>query len=134
VRTAVEEGWLGPAARCALAGLLGLALVAAAEWLRRMPQAERPGIPWPDQAPPALAAGGVAVLFGAAYATASLHALVPPLAGFALLALAALAGIALALLHGPVVGAIASPAPTRRPCWSTRAIPPCPASSPTCSP
>lgn len=83
VRTAVEEGWLGPAARCALAGLLGLALVAAAEWLRRTPQTERPGIPWPDQAPPALAAGGVAVLFGAAYATASLYALAPPLAGFA---------------------------------------------------
>lgn len=106
VRYAVEEGWLGPAARCALAGLLGLALVVAAEWLRRRPAPERPGIPWPDQAPPALAAGGVAVLFGAAYGAAVLYALVPPLAGFALLALAALAGIALALLQGPLVAAV----------------------------
>jgi len=110
LRTAVEEGWLGPAARCALAGLLGLVLILAAEWLRRHPLPERQGvalaIPWPDQAPAALAAGGVAVLFGAAYATAVMYALVPPLMGFALLALAALAGIALALVLGPVVAAI----------------------------
>ncbi|MBV1799246.1 DUF2339 domain-containing protein [Siccirubricoccus sp. G192] len=116
VRTAVEEGWLGPEARCALAGLLGLALVAAAEWLRRraplhaaaeaMPAETPAAHAWPDLAPGALAAGGVAVLFGAAYATAVLYALVPPLLGFALLALAALAGLALALLHGPLVAAI----------------------------
>lgn len=106
VRTAVEEGWLGPTARCALAGLLGLVLIGLAEWLRRRPPAGQPGIAWPDLAPAALAAGGVAVLFGAAYATAVLYALVPPLAGFALLALAALAGLALALRYGPLVAAI----------------------------
>jgi uncharacterized membrane protein len=106
VRTAVEEGWLGPVARCALAGLLGVALVLGAEWLRRRPSPEKPGIPWPDYAPQALAAGGVAVLFGAAYATAVLYALVPPLVGFALMAAVALAGIALALVQGPVVAAV----------------------------
>lgn len=132
VRYAVEEGWLGPAARCALAGLLGLALVVAAEWLRRRPAPERPGIPWPDQAPPALAAGGVAVLFGAAYGAAVLYALVPPLAGFALLALAALAGIALALLQGRWSPRSASPAPSSRLRWWRRRTPRCPASSPIC--
>ncbi|SDD54068.1 DUF2339 domain-containing protein [Belnapia rosea] len=106
VRTAVEEGWLGPGPRCALAGLLGLLLIGGAFWLRRRPAAERPGIPWPDQAPPALAAGGLAILFGAAYATGPMYGLVPPLAGFALLALVALAGITLALAFGPVVAAI----------------------------
>ncbi|MBK1662410.1 hypothetical protein CKO45_29970 [Paracraurococcus ruber] len=106
VRTAVEEGWLGPGPRCGLAGLLGLLLVGAALWLRRVPTRERPTLPWPDQAPAALAAGGVAVLFGAAYATGPLYGLVPPLLGFALLAVAALAGIALALVFGPVVAAI----------------------------
>ncbi|MDN3566355.1 DUF2339 domain-containing protein [Paeniroseomonas aquatica] len=106
VRTAVEEGWLGPEARCGLAALLGLALVLGAEWLRRRPAAERPGLPWPDQAPAALAAGGVAILFGAAYATGPMYGLVPPLLGIALLALAALGGIALALVFGPVVAAI----------------------------
>jgi uncharacterized membrane protein len=106
VRTAVEEGWLGPGPRCALAGLLGLLLVGAATWLRRRPEADRPNIPWPDQAPAALAAGGVAMLFGAAYATGPLYGLVPPLLGFILLAAVALAGIALALLFGPMVAAI----------------------------
>ncbi|MCO6419928.1 DUF2339 domain-containing protein, partial [Siccirubricoccus sp. KC 17139] len=101
VRTAVEEGWLGPLPRCVLAALLGLAMVAGALWLRRLPEAVRPNLPWPDQAPAALAAGGVALLFGAAYATGPLYGLVPPLIGFALLAAAALAGIALALLFGP---------------------------------
>src|SRR5205807_877827 len=37
VRTAVEQGWLGPAPRCALAVLLGAALIGCAEWLRRRP-------------------------------------------------------------------------------------------------
>jgi len=106
VRTAVEEGWLGPAERCLLAALLGLALVGGAEWLRRRAAQEDIWLPWSDHAPQALAAGGVAVLFGAAYATAVLYALVPPLVGFALMAAVALAGIALALLQGPVVAAV----------------------------
>ncbi len=106
VRTAVEEGWLGPGPRCVLAGLLGLALVGGAAWLRRRPAEERPGIPWPDQAPAALAAGGLAILFGAAYAAGPMYGLVPPLLGFGLLAAVALGGIALALVFGPVVAAI----------------------------
>ncbi len=106
LRTAIEEGWLGPEARCALAAMLAVALILGAEWLRRRPAPERPGIPWPDQAPAALAAGGVAILFGAAYATAVMYALVPPVAGFALMAVAALAGLALALLQGPLVAAV----------------------------
>ncbi|MDB5371365.1 MAG: putative rane protein, partial [Belnapia sp.] len=73
---------------------------------RRRPAADRPNIPWPDQAPAALAAGGVAILFGATYAAGVMYALLPPLLGFALLALVALGGIALALLFGPVVAAV----------------------------
>jgi uncharacterized membrane protein len=110
VRTAVEEGWLGPGPRCVLAGLLGLALVGGAAWMRRRPAGERPGLPanilGPDQAPAALAAGGLAILFGAAYGAGPLYGLVPPLLGFGLLAMVALAGIALALVFGPVVAAV----------------------------
>ncbi len=123
VRYAVEEGLLGPAARCIAAALLGLALIIAAEVLRRRappppaaPEAVAeeegeaaappPAHAWPDYTPSALAAGGVAVLFGAAYGAAVLYALVPPLLGFALLAAAALAGMALALLQGPLVAAV----------------------------
>jgi len=106
IRLAIEEGWLGPALRCFLTALLGLALLGAAEWLRRRPMPERSSLPWPDQAPAALAAGGVAALFGAAYAAVILYALVSPLVGFALMGFSSLAGIALALRYGPLVAAV----------------------------
>ena len=103
IRYAVDEGLLGPAPRCVLATLLGIALIAAAEWLRRR-EILRPGLS--DQAAPGLAAGGVAVLFGAAYGAGVLYELVPPPAGFVLLAAASLIGLAISLRHGQLVAAV----------------------------
>ena len=103
VRYAVDEGLLGPAIRCVLAALLGAALIVAAEWLRRR-EVLRPDIT--DQAAPGLAAGGVAILFGAAYGAGVLYELVPPLAGFVLLAAASLVGVAISLRHGQLVAAV----------------------------
>lgn len=105
VRYAVEQGLLGPAVRCLLAGLLGLVLIAAADWLRRRPagDAARLGA---DQAPAALAAGGVAVLFGAAYGAGPLYDLVDPVIGFLLMAAVAIAGMGLALRFGALVAAV----------------------------
>ncbi|HME24133.1 MAG TPA: DUF2339 domain-containing protein [Acetobacteraceae bacterium] len=103
VRYAVDQGLLGPAPRCVLAALLGAALIIAAEWLRRR-EILRPGIT--DQAAPGLAAGGVAVLFGAAYGAGVLYELVPPSAGFVLLAAASLIGLAISLRHGQLVAAV----------------------------
>lgn len=102
IRYAIEEELLGPAARTALTALLGVALILASEWLGRRPP--RGGLP--DHAPAALAAGGVAVLFGAAYAAASLYSLLPPLVGFAAMAGAAAAGLLLSLRRGPLVAAV----------------------------
>ncbi len=101
VRTAVEQGWLGPGPRCALAGLLGFALVAAAEWLRRRPS---PGTGLADLGPSALAAGGVAAWFAGAYGAGPLYELAPALGGFVLLGSAGLAGLALSLRFGALVG------------------------------
>ena len=103
IRYAVDQGLLGPATRCALALLLGIALIGAAEWLRRG-EMLRPGIT--DQAAPGLAAGGVAVLFGAAYGAGVLYELVSPTAGFMLLAGASLIGLAISLRHGQLVAAV----------------------------
>lgn len=105
VRYAVEEGFLGPTARCFAAALLGMGLIGAAEWLRgrSVPVAN---LPWPDQAPPALAAGGVAVLFGAAFGFGIYYALVPPLIAFILMAGAGFIGLGLSLRHGQLVAAI----------------------------
>ena len=103
VRYAVDQGLLGPATRCVLAALLGAALIVAAEWLRRR-EVLRPDIT--DQAAPGLAAGGVAILFGAAYGAGVLYELVPPSAGFVLLAAASLVGVAISLRHGQLVAAV----------------------------
>jgi uncharacterized membrane protein len=103
IRFAVEEGWLGPAARSAAAAVLGLALVAAGEWLARRP-AKGTGLP--DLAPAALAAGGVAALFGAAYAAAVMYGLLPPIVGFVLMAAAGVFGLLLSLRRGPLVAAV----------------------------
>jgi uncharacterized membrane protein len=101
IRYAVEQSLLGPEIRCGLGFALGAALIAGAEWLRRRGE---PAIT--DHAPPALAAGGLAILYGAAYGTGVLYGLVPPLIGFVLLAGVSLTGLALSLRFGAVVAAI----------------------------
>ena len=103
IRYAVDEGLLGPATRCALAALLGIALLVGAEWLRRREALEQV---LKDRAAPGLAAGGVAILFGAAYGAGVLYDLVPPLIGFALMAAASFIGMAVSLRHGQLVGAV----------------------------
>jgi uncharacterized membrane protein len=116
VRYAVEQELLGPAARCGLAGLLGLVLLGAAEWLHRH---EGPPLVGPfrvDQAPSGLAAGGTAILFGAAYGAGPFLGLLPPVLAFTAMAGAALVALAAALRYGPltaatgIVGAFATPA------------------------
>jgi len=101
VRTAVEQGWLGPGPRCAMAALLGAGLVGCAEWLRRRPS----GLAgFADLGPAALASGGVAAWFAGAYGAGPLYGLVSPMAGFVLLAAAGLAGMALSLRYGRLAG------------------------------
>jgi uncharacterized membrane protein len=105
VRYAVEQALLGPAARCVAAALLGLILLAAAEWLHRH---EGPPLAGPfriDQAPGAMAAGGTAILFGAAYGAGPLYGLLPPLGAFIAMAAASLLGLAAALRYGQVTAA-----------------------------
>ena len=103
VRTALDEGWFGPAARCVGGAVLGLLLVAAAQALRRRPAV---ALPFVDQAPAALAAGGVGLLLVSAYGAGPLYGLVPPPIAFVLMAAAALGGLALSLLFGRLVGAV----------------------------
>ena len=88
VRYAVEQELLKPAARCGLAALLGLALLAGAEWLYRLPGPALAGPFRIDQAPGGLAAGGTAILFGAAYGAGPFFGLLAPLPAFAAMAAA----------------------------------------------
>jgi len=106
VRYAVEHGVLGPAGRCILAAVLGAALIGGAEWLRRQGDSGLARVPWPDQAPPALASGGVAVLFGAAYGFGPYYDLLPASLAFLLMAAVGFVGLALSLRFGQLVAAV----------------------------
>jgi len=106
IRFAVEEGWLGPGVRCVLAGLLGVALIVGGEWLARRSAATVTPGGMPDYAPSALAAAGVAALFGATYAATSMYQLLPPLVGFAGMAAAGALGMLLSLRRGPLVAVV----------------------------
>ena len=103
VRYAAEEGWLGPFVRCLGLATLGAGLVGLGFRAARRPVTT---LRFADQVPAALAAGGVVMLFGAAYAASVLYALVSPMAGFVLMGAASLAGLAAALRLGPLVAAV----------------------------
>ncbi|HYM26810.1 MAG TPA: DUF2339 domain-containing protein, partial [Steroidobacteraceae bacterium] len=104
VKYSIEQGFFGPAARVVAGSLLGLALVAASEWTRRrpLPAATLGGLS-PDYVPPALAAAGTVVLFASVYGGYALYDLLAPAPAFVLLAIVALGGAALSLLHGVVL-------------------------------
>jgi uncharacterized membrane protein len=107
IRYAAEQGLLGPAARCSVAAGLGAALLAAAEWLRRRPADHAITLRFgTDQAPAGLAAGGIGVLFGAAYGAGAFYGLLPPLLTFPLLGLTATFGMLISLRFGPLVAAV----------------------------
>lgn len=106
VKYAVDFGLLGPAARVGLGVLLGLVLIAAGEWLRRRPLTQRLAAVRPDYVPAALTAAGLFTLFGSAYAAFALYSFLAPGIAFVALSLIALAAVALALLHGPLVAVL----------------------------
>ena len=97
VRYSIEQGYLSPPVRVILAALFGLALIAGGERLRRRD----------DRVAQALAAAGVASLYGALFAAVALYELVSrPVAGGGALALTAFA-IGVALRHGIFVAGLA---------------------------
>ncbi|HJQ61119.1 MAG TPA: DUF2339 domain-containing protein [Vineibacter sp.] len=96
VRYAIDQGYLSPTVRVILAAVFGAALIGFADWLR----------PRDARVAQALAAAGVASLFGALLASAALYVLIPKFfAGVLAMALTAIA-IGLALRHGPFVAAL----------------------------
>lgn len=103
VEYSMSQGWLGPAARCALAAAGGLAAILAGERLRRRGPRRAGAARAPESA---LTAAGVAVLYGSVYAAHALYGLLPAAPAFAALAAVSAAACALALRHGPTVAAL----------------------------
>ena len=122
---AAQRGVFTPPFRIAAAAILGLAMVAASEWIRRQTQA--PGGRHALAAATAAGAGAV-TLYGAVWAAHVLYGLIPlPLA--AILAVAVSGGLlGLALLHGEalallaLLGAFLAPAITREGHWPPLAL------------
>jgi uncharacterized membrane protein len=97
VRYSIEEGYLSPEVRVILAALFGFALIGSAEKLRGRD----------ERVAQALAAAGVAALYGALFAAVALYEMISKVAaGGGAAALTAFA-IAVSLRHGILVAALA---------------------------
>ena len=106
VRYSIEQGLVGPGMRVSLGALLGVALVASGEWLRRQErQSGLAGLP-AAHIPSILTAAGTTVAYATAYAAFALYGFLGPAAAFLLLGVVALATLGAALLHGPALAAL----------------------------
>jgi uncharacterized membrane protein len=94
----IDQGYLGPTTRIIAAIILGLTLHGAAEWLRRNKEQHASFA--------ALAAGGSITLFAALLTAMHMFDMFNPTIVFVSLAFVALATMALAVFHGPVLAVI----------------------------
>jgi uncharacterized membrane protein len=106
VKYSIERGWIGPAVRVSLGFILGLALVAGGEWLRRRPLQRAIAAIEPNYLPPAITAAGLFAAFASVYTAYGLYDLLPAILAFALLAAIAFAAFGLALLQGPLIAVL----------------------------
>ena len=97
VRYSIEEGYLSPEVRVILAALFGFALIAGAERMR----------PRDDRVSQALAAAGVAALYGSLLSAVALHGMISKVAASGGAAALTAFAITLSLRHGILVAALA---------------------------
>ena len=107
VKYSVDQGWIGPAVRFALAVLFGVALLGAGEALRRRAELIASG----------LSAAGIAVLFAAWLAGTNLYGLISPALGFAFIGLTALVAVWLSLRQGVIVALVGLVGGFLTPAW-----------------
>ncbi len=113
VKYSVDQGWIGPAVRFALAVLFGVVLLGAGEVLRRRAERIASG----------LSAAGVAVLFAAWLAGTNLYGLISPALGFAFIGLTALVAVWLSLRQGVIVALVGLVGGFLTPAWIGAAEP-----------
>ncbi len=106
VRYTIEAGFFGPGMRLTLAGIFGLLLVAAGEFIRRT------GFRMPVEGianayiPAILTAAGAFTLFGTVYAAHGVYGFIGQSPAFVMLGAIALATMALALIHGQALAGV----------------------------
>jgi uncharacterized membrane protein len=106
VRYSIEAGLIGPGLRIFFGALLAAALVAAGEWMRRKEnKSDVAGVPT-AHIPSILTAAGTTVAYATVYAAYALYGFLSPPAAFIALGIVALATLAAALLHGPMLAGL----------------------------
>ncbi|MBK8007759.1 MAG: DUF2339 domain-containing protein [Rhizobiales bacterium] len=106
VRYSIEAGLIGPGLRVFFGALLAVALIAAGEWMRRKEnKSDVAGVPT-AHVPSILTAAGTTVAFATVYAAYALYGFLSPAAAFIALGAVALATLAAALLHGPMLAGL----------------------------
>ena len=106
VRYSIEQGLLGPGARIIAGLVFALALCAAGEWTRRRGAAFSVGGFENANVPAILTAVGTLGGFATIYAAYQLYGFLGPASAFVLLGVIAVATMAAALLHGPLLAAL----------------------------
>jgi uncharacterized membrane protein len=103
VQYGMERGYLGPVARVIIALAFGTVLMGVADNLRRKPGMGLQG--W-FTVPVALAAGGIASLYGGVVSAHVLYELTSPLVGFASMVLVSFLAVGAGLIYGPVLAVV----------------------------
>jgi uncharacterized membrane protein len=116
VKVSIDAGLIGPGMRIFFGALLAALLIAAGEWMRRKEsKSDVAGVPT-AHIPSILTAAGTTVAYATVYAAYALYGFLSPPAAFIALGIVALATLAAALLHGPMlaglglIGAYVTPA------------------------
>jgi uncharacterized membrane protein len=106
VKYSIDQGLFSPAVRLSAAGLFGLLLVAAGEFLRRRDMPQGTDAFQHAMIPGVLTAAGTLTLFGAVYVAHGFYGFFGPTAAFVLLALISFMTIALSMLHGQAMAGL----------------------------
>lgn len=112
LRYSIEAGFFSPAMRVGMAAVLGLALLAGGEWLRRgdslpkLADGKTPEFFQNSYIPGVLTAVGIFTLLGTAFAAHELYGFIGASTAFILMGIISLAALALGLLHGPFISAL----------------------------
>ncbi len=104
VKYTIEVINFGPWLRLGTGVFAGIAMLASGHWLKQNTSLSAQKVR--SAAPLALSAAGLITLYGAVYASYGLYHLVPAPFAFVVLAMIALAGLVLALIHGQVLALI----------------------------
>lgn len=106
VQYSIERGLLSPQLRVAFALILGAALMAAGEVIRRRAGLSQAFGAFAANLPSTFAGAGVVVIFAAIYAAHVLYALVPAAPAFGAMALVAAVAVGLGWVYGPLLAAL----------------------------